>query len=72
MRGETEQAYLELERAIDRGWVYSSLARHDPLMSDLHGQPRFQALMAQVDAKVDSMAAIVRARDAAAGRQTGS
>lgn len=65
-------AYRELSTAVERGWVASDLARHDPLMSDLHAEERFESLMRDVDAKVDSMADIVRARDRAVGRYEGS
>ena len=66
--GDTASALGGLEAAVQQGWRRADLARVDPLMSRLHGHPDFEHLMGQVDVLVDSMAALVRARDEAAGR----
>lgn len=46
LRGEHEEARRRLADAIDAGWWYPDLARRDPLLADLRGDPEFIAMMA--------------------------
>jgi TolB-like protein/Tfp pilus assembly protein PilF len=60
IRGETEEAYGWLQKAIDAGWRYYDITSQDPVWSAFHGEARFQQMMAEVKAKVDVMRARVR------------
>ncbi len=55
IQGDKAEAYYWLQEAIDAGWLDHRLALRDPLFEDLHGEVRFQEMLAQVKAKVDSM-----------------
>src|SRR5262245_17097052 len=46
IRGERRQACQWLEAAVAAGWWYPDLARRDPLFRNIHGEERFQRLMA--------------------------
>jgi tetratricopeptide (TPR) repeat protein len=50
-RGETEQALEWLEQSVDRGWPYELTTVHDPLLTSLRGDERFQSLVAQMRAR---------------------
>jgi serine/threonine protein kinase/tetratricopeptide (TPR) repeat protein len=55
IRGNTENAYLWLQKAIDAGWRWYDLAAKDPVWENLHDEPRFQQMMTEVKAEVDEM-----------------
>ena len=59
-RGEKEEAYLWLQKAIDAGWRWYDIASKDPMWSDFHDEKRFQQMMGEVKAKVDVMRSRVR------------
>lgn len=44
-----------LQKAIDAGWREYKLAQRDPWFANLHGEARFQQMMAQVKAMIDAM-----------------
>jgi hypothetical protein len=49
LAGETAQALRWLRIAVDRGFInYPFLARHDPSLASLRGDPRFAALLGDV------------------------
>ena len=50
-QGETEQALEWLEQSVDRGWPYELTTVHDPLLTSLRGDERFQSLVAQMRAR---------------------
>ncbi len=55
LRGDREAAYDWLQQAIDAGFFqYAELERH-PCFESLHGEERFQRMMAGVEAKVADM-----------------
>jgi tetratricopeptide (TPR) repeat protein len=65
LRGEKEAAYDWLQQAIDAGfWAYAELERH-PCFESLHGEERFQEMMAGVKARVEEMRRQVDAMEAA-------
>ncbi len=45
IRGDTAEACRWLESAIEAGWRTYRLAMHDPLLRNLHREPRFQRMM---------------------------
>lgn len=45
IRGDTGEACRWLESAIEAGWRTYRLAMHDPLLRNLHPEPRFQRMM---------------------------
>lgn len=45
IRGDTGEACRWLESAIEAGWRAYRLAMHDPLLRNLHTEPRFQRMM---------------------------
>jgi TolB-like protein/tRNA A-37 threonylcarbamoyl transferase component Bud32/lipopolysaccharide biosynthesis regulator YciM len=49
------EAYQWLQKAIDAGWSYYLWAQKDPVLENLHGEERFQQMMAQVKTKVEEM-----------------
>lgn len=55
VRGEKEEAYRWLERAIDFGWNDYHIARHDPLFATLRDDTRFRSLMSRVNSRLESM-----------------
>ncbi len=55
LRGDREAAYRWLQQAIDAGFfAYVELERH-PCFESLHGEERFQRMMAGVKARVEEM-----------------
>ena len=64
LRGDDEAAYRWLQQAIDAGfYAYAELERH-PCFESLHGDERFQQMMAGVRVKVDEMRRRVDALEA--------
>jgi serine/threonine protein kinase/tetratricopeptide (TPR) repeat protein len=59
IRGDKAEAYNWLQQAVDAGWLDYRLALRDPMFENLHGEVRFQEMMAQMKAKVDSMRQMV-------------
>ena len=59
IQNNKEESLKWLRKAIDAGWRDYRLAKIDPWFENLHGEPEFEALMAEVKAKVDSMRARV-------------
>jgi len=60
VQGDKEVAYQWLQQAIDAGLTaHTELERH-VCFENLHQEPRFQQMMAEVKAKVDVMRARVR------------
>jgi serine/threonine protein kinase/Tfp pilus assembly protein PilF len=55
VRGETEDAILWLQKALDAGWTDSVIAMKDPLMEGLRKNPEFLGVLAQADRKVEAM-----------------
>ncbi len=64
LRGDEEAAFAWLQQAIDRGFYqYAELERH-PCFETLHGEERFQRMMAGVKARVEEMRRQVDAMEA--------
>ncbi len=58
MLGRKDEAYHWLEQAIEMGWRYYyqlNMGPNDRLLENLHGDRRFQTMMARVKHEVDSM-----------------
>jgi DNA-binding winged helix-turn-helix (wHTH) protein/Flp pilus assembly protein TadD len=74
--GQKEEALAWLERAVDRGYRDRQWLGLDPLFEALHGAPRFEALLRQIDQRVAAERAELRGRVAEAdarewGREPG-
>lgn len=55
LRGDEEAAYQWLQQSIDAGlFAYAELERH-PCFESLHGQERFQRMMAGVEARLEEV-----------------
>jgi len=54
-RGETQEALEWLERAYESGYFWYDLTLKDGLMDSLHDDPRFQELIAEMEARVAEM-----------------
>ena len=52
IEGSKEEAFRWLEDAIGSGWVNYRWSARDPLLENLHGEPRFQQMMADLEEKV--------------------
>jgi tetratricopeptide (TPR) repeat protein len=64
LRGDKEAAHGWLQQAIDAGfWAYAELEGH-PCFESLHGEERFQQMMATVKARVEEARRRVEARGA--------
>jgi protein kinase/serine/threonine-protein kinase len=55
VRGETQDALLWLERAVDAGWTESAIAMKDPLLEGLRANPKFLEVLAQANRRVEAM-----------------
>ncbi len=60
IRGEKEEAYRWLQKAIDAGWRYYDFTSQDPVWSEFRGEPRFQRMMAEGKAQVNVIRQRVR------------
>ena len=54
-QGEKEEAYQWLQKAIDAGYRDYRFASKNPLFESLHGDQRFEDMMADLKAMVDEM-----------------
>jgi len=59
IRGERGRAIGYLEQAVEMGWNDPIGTRIDPVLAPLHGDPRFEALMEGMEARVEAMRARV-------------
>jgi TolB-like protein/DNA-binding SARP family transcriptional activator/Tfp pilus assembly protein PilF len=48
LAGRTDRALDSLEQVIRAGWSHRDFLRHDPDWSTLHGNPRFEAILAKL------------------------
>lgn len=64
LRGNVEQAFAGLEKAVEAGWREYYVRERDPLWASVASDPRYRALMAKVKADVDRQRAEVRRIDA--------
>ena len=60
IRGERVRALELLERAVEMGWNDPIGTRIDPVLAPLHGDPRFEAAIESMEARVEAMRARVR------------
>jgi hypothetical protein len=63
-RGETEEALRWMELAFESGYALYDLTMKDGLLDSLHNYPRFQQLIAEMEAKVADMRLRVEAMEA--------
>jgi TolB-like protein len=66
LQGRTERALAATREAVDSGWRSSwrySL-KHDPVLEPLHGEPEYQAIIAEVEADMAAQLARVRQMEA--------
>jgi hypothetical protein len=52
-QGKNEEAIQWLERAVRAGWNGGVIGRNNPMFNGLRGNPRYEALMAEVKARID-------------------
>ncbi|MFC1702015.1 hypothetical protein ACFL1J_04645 [Pseudomonadota bacterium] len=64
LMGNKELALNRLEQAVTAGWRAYYINKHDPRWDALKDDPRYQALMAQVQADVDRQRTEVERIDA--------
>lgn len=62
-QGNKEEALRWLQQAINAGWWGYFWDEKNPLFENLHDEPRFQQMMAEVRAKVDKMRKKVKAME---------
>jgi tetratricopeptide (TPR) repeat protein len=62
LRGEKQKALSTLRQAIDEGWraFWWYFLKHDPTLESLHGEPEFQAMVAEIEADMAQQLARVR------------
>ncbi len=62
LQGDKQKALSALQRAIDEGWRDSwwYLLKHDPTLESLHDEPKFQAMVAEIEADMAAQLARVR------------
>lgn len=53
LAGDKATALDRLQRAVEAGWRWYPIERHDPRWAPLHGHPRYEALMQRVLADVE-------------------
>ncbi len=63
LRGNKVLALAALRRAVDEGWrtSWQYILKYDPILEPLHGEPEFQAILAEVEA--DMAAQLKRVRE---------
>jgi tetratricopeptide (TPR) repeat protein len=49
------EAYVWLQKAIDRGWRAYRLTARDPIFENLHGEEKFRQMMADIKRTVETM-----------------
>ncbi len=69
LRGDREAAYGWLQQAVDAGFYQYAEAERHLLLESLHGEERFQRMMAGVRAKVEEMRRQVEAMEAGKARR---
>jgi tetratricopeptide (TPR) repeat protein len=62
LQGEKQKALAALRRAIDEGWrvMWWYFLKHDPNLESLHGEPEYQAMVAEIEADMAEQLARVR------------
>ena len=62
LRGEKQKALAALRQAIDGGWRVGwwRWLKHKPDLEPLHGEPEFQAMVAEIEADMAARLAHVR------------
>jgi tetratricopeptide (TPR) repeat protein len=62
LRGETQKALSALRQAIDEGWraFWWYWLKEDPTLESLHGEPEFQAMVAEIEADMATQLEWVR------------
>jgi len=55
IRGDKEESYQWLQKAIDAGWMESKLAARDPWLENLRQDEQFKQMISQVEHKIDQM-----------------
>jgi tetratricopeptide (TPR) repeat protein len=63
LKGEKQKALSALRQAIDEGWsfLWWYYLKHDPNLESLHGEPEYQAMIAEIEA--DMAAQLERVRE---------
>jgi tetratricopeptide (TPR) repeat protein len=66
LQGRTERALAATREAVDSGWRRSwrHFLKHDPVLEPLHGEPEYQAIIAEVEADMAAQLARVRQMEA--------
>jgi TolB-like protein len=66
LQGRTELALAATRKAVDSGWRSSwrYFLKHDPVLEPLHGEPEYQAIIAEVEADMAAQLARVRQMEA--------
>lgn len=59
LQGDRPEALRQLEIGVRKGWRDYYVARADPVLRELRGEPRFEQLMAEVKAEADRQRARV-------------
>jgi tetratricopeptide (TPR) repeat protein len=62
LQGEKQKALVALRQAIDEGWrtLWWYYLKRDPNLESLHGEPKFQAMVAEIEADMAAQLARVR------------
>jgi len=62
LQGEKPKALSALRRAIDEGWrnLWWYYLKQDPILESLHGEPEFQAMVAEIEADMAAQLEHVR------------
>jgi tetratricopeptide (TPR) repeat protein len=66
VQGNTDQALAALQQAIDEGWrmLWRSILKYDPTLISLHGNSKFQAIIAELEADMAAQLKHVREMEA--------
>ncbi len=62
LQGDKQKALSALQRAIDEGWRNSwwYYLKYDPILESLHDEPKYQAMVAEIEADMAAQLARVR------------
>ena len=62
LQGNKQKALSALRQAIDEGWrfLWWYFLKHDPNLESLHGEPEYQAMVAEIEADMATQLARVR------------